>query len=109
MVILILFSAMNHIRHQLPVGNAITSVFSLKSACVQSTELDAPESDRFSTDSDASFSYDSDWSRSTLSHSMSPFSLADIQGLAPEIPLSPRSGPKALLRLKPYHNSIPNA
>ncbi len=37
-------------------GIAIASVFSLKSPCVQSTELDAPESDRFTTDSDASFS-----------------------------------------------------
>lgn len=36
-------------------GIAIASVFSLKSPCVQSTELDAPDSDRFTTDRDAPF------------------------------------------------------
>ena len=37
-------------------GVAIPSVFSLQAACVNSSELDAPKSDSFATDSDATLS-----------------------------------------------------
>ena len=37
-------------------GIAVAAVFSLQSSSIQSAEFDAPETDRFSADSDASFS-----------------------------------------------------
>jgi hypothetical protein len=36
-------------------GVAVASVLSFQSACIDGTELDAPEAYRFSTDRDASF------------------------------------------------------
>ncbi len=36
-------------------GIAIAPVFSFQSACINGTELDAPEADRFTADSDTAF------------------------------------------------------